>query len=58
MSLECKAALKVEEVVENAKGRSNITEMWDTLDQAFLPTIIMNQSIDSLPQYSGDSVKE
>ncbi len=36
MSLECKAALKVEEVVMNANGMSNITEMWDTLDRAFL----------------------
>ncbi len=30
MSLEGKAALKVEEVIMNANGTSNIIEMWDT----------------------------
>ncbi len=37
MSLEGKAALKVEEVVMNAKGTSNLAGMWDALDCAFLP---------------------
>ncbi len=37
MSLEGKAALKVEEVVMNAKGMSDLVRMWDTLDHAFLP---------------------
>ncbi len=37
MSLEGKAALKAEEVVQNADGTSNINEMWDALDHAFLP---------------------
>ncbi len=37
MSLEGKAALKVKEVVMNANGMSNVTEMWDALDRAFLP---------------------
>ncbi len=37
MSLEGKAALKVEEVVMNAKGTSNLARMWDALDSAFLP---------------------
>ncbi len=37
MSLEGKAALKVEEVVMNANGMSNVTEMWNALDRAFLP---------------------
>ncbi len=37
MSLEGKAALKVEEVIMNANGMSNITEMWKALDCAFLP---------------------
>ncbi len=37
MSLEGKAALKVEEVVMNAKGTSNLAGMWDTLNRAFLP---------------------
>ncbi len=37
MSLEGKAALKVEEVILNAKGMSVFTRMWDTLDRAFLP---------------------
>ncbi len=36
MSLEGKAALKVEEVVINASGTSNVAEMWDDLDRAFL----------------------
>ncbi len=37
MNLEGKAALKVEEVVMNANGMSNLTEMWNALDRAFLP---------------------
>ncbi len=37
MSLESKATLKVEEVVMNANGTSNVTEMWDALGLAFLP---------------------
>ncbi len=37
MSLEGKAALKVEEVIINAKGTSNFAGMWDTLDRALLP---------------------
>ncbi len=37
MSLEGKAALKVEEVVMNAEDMSNITKMWDALSHAFLP---------------------
>ncbi len=37
MSLEGKAALKVEEVVINTSGMSNVTEMWNALDRAFLP---------------------
>ncbi len=37
MSLEEKAALNVEEIVMNANGTSNVTEMLDTLDNAFLP---------------------
>ncbi len=37
MSLEGKATQKVEEVVINDSGMSNITEMWDALDNAFLP---------------------
>ncbi len=36
MSLEGKAALNVEEVVMNADGMSNVTEMWDTIGHAFL----------------------
>ncbi len=36
MSLEVKAALKVEEVVMNASGMSNISKMWNALDRAFL----------------------
>ncbi len=36
MSLQGKAALKVEEVVMNANGTSNITEMWNALDCAFV----------------------
>ncbi len=36
MNLEGKAALKFEEVFMNANGMSNVTEMWDTLDHAFL----------------------
>ncbi len=36
MSLEGKAALKVEEVVMNANGTSNLTEMWNALDHSFL----------------------
>ncbi len=37
MSLEGKAALKVEEVVMNANDMSKVTEMWKALDHAFLP---------------------
>ncbi len=37
MSLEGKAALKVQEVIMNANGTSNVTEIWDALDHAFLP---------------------
>ncbi len=37
MSLEGKAALKVEEVGMNAQATSNVTEMWNTLDHAFMP---------------------
>ncbi len=37
MNLEGKATLKVEEVVMNANGISNLTEMWNALDHAFLP---------------------
>ncbi len=37
MSLEGKTARKVEEVIINASGTSNVTEMWDTLNHAFLP---------------------
>ncbi len=37
MSIEGKAALKVEEVVMNAKGTSNLAGMWDALDHVFLP---------------------
>ncbi len=37
MSLEVKAALKVEEVVMNAKETSNLAGMWVTRDHAFLP---------------------
>ncbi len=36
MSLEGKAALKVEEVVTIANGTSNVPEMWNALDRAFL----------------------
>ncbi len=37
MSLEGKAAIKVESVVRNAKGKPNIAEMWKALNLAFLP---------------------
>ncbi len=37
MSLEGKAALKVEEVIENADSTSNVTKMWGALDHTFLP---------------------
>ncbi len=37
MSLEGKAALKVEEVVMNANSTSDVAEMWNALDHAFLP---------------------
>ncbi len=36
MILEGKAALKVEEVVENVDGTWNITDIWDAFDHAFL----------------------
>ncbi len=37
MNLEGKAALEVEEVVMNANRTSNLIEMWNALDSAFLP---------------------
>ncbi len=37
MSLEGKAAMKVEEVIMNANGTSNVAEIWNVLDRAFLP---------------------
>ncbi len=37
MSLEGKAALKDKEIIMNVNGTSNITEMWNALDHAFLP---------------------
>ncbi len=37
MSLEGKAALKVEEVVESPDGSMHITKMLEVLDRAFLP---------------------
>ncbi len=37
MGLAGKAALKVEEFIMNAESTSNIIEMWDALDHAFLP---------------------
>ncbi len=37
MSLEGKAALKVEEVVINADSTGNVSDMWEALDHAFLP---------------------
>ncbi len=37
MSLEGKAALQVDEVIMNANGTSNLTEMWNALNHAFLP---------------------
>ncbi len=37
MIFEGKAALKVEEVVMNANSTSNIAEMWNALECAFLP---------------------
>ncbi len=37
MSLEGKTVLKVEEVVMNANGTSNVTEMWEALNHTFLP---------------------
>ncbi len=37
MSLEGKAALKVEELVENADSTGNVSDMWEALDHAFLP---------------------
>ncbi len=36
MSLEGKAALKVEEVIMDAKGTSNLAGLWDNIDRAFL----------------------
>ncbi len=36
MSLEGKAALKVEEVIENAVSTGNISDIWEALDRAFL----------------------
>ncbi len=36
MSLQGKADLKVEEVVMNAKGTSDLSGMWNALDCAFL----------------------
>ncbi len=37
ISLKGKAALKVEAVVMNAEGTSNITKMWDAIERAFMP---------------------
>ncbi len=37
MSFEGKAALKVEEVVMNVNGASDVAEMWNALQHAFLP---------------------
>ncbi len=37
MSFEGQAALKVEDVIMNSKGTSNLAGMWDGLDHAFLP---------------------
>ncbi len=37
MSSEGKAVLKVEEIVMNVKGMSDLTGMWDALDRVFLP---------------------
>ncbi len=37
MSLEGKAALKVEEVVENADSTRNVSDMCEALDHASLP---------------------
>ncbi len=37
MSLEGKAALKVEQVVENANSTGYVSDMWESLDHAFLP---------------------
>ncbi len=39
MSLEDKAALKVEEVVVNADSAGNVSDMWESLDRAFLPIV-------------------
>ncbi len=36
ISLEGKAALKIEEVLESADGTWDVTKMWDALDPAFL----------------------
>ncbi len=36
-SLKGKDVLKVEEVVINANGTSDLAEMWNALDHAFLP---------------------
>ncbi len=51
MSLNGKAALNVEEVIENADASWNITEMWDALDRSFdhLVSIILYRNISSLP---------
>ncbi len=37
MSLEGKASLKVEEVVENADSTGNVSDMWEAPDHAFMP---------------------
>ncbi len=37
MNLEGKAALKVEEVIENADSTGNVSDMWEALDCAILP---------------------
>ncbi len=37
MSLEGKAALKVEEIIMNANGTSNVAKMFNSLNRAFLP---------------------
>ncbi len=57
MSLEGKAAPKVEEVVMNAEGTSNITEMWNTLDHAFLPIDHCESKYRQFAMRRWDSVK-
>ncbi len=49
MSLEGKAALKVEEVVINANGMSNLTKCGMPLTMLSCLLIIVNRNIDTLP---------